>query len=41
MEGAVRSGYAAAELVARASGLPKSNFLLPNLGATGLMRLFD
>jgi squalene-associated FAD-dependent desaturase len=41
MEGAVRSGYAAAEVVARASGLPKSNFLLPNLRATGLMKLFD
>jgi len=41
MEGAVRSGYAAAELVARSSGLPESNFLTPNLRATGLMRLFD
>lgn len=41
MEGAVRSGYAAAEVVARASGLSGSNFLVPNLRATGLMRLFD
>jgi hypothetical protein len=41
MEGAVRSGYAAAEVVARSSGIPEYNFLLPNLRATGLMRLFD
>jgi len=41
MEGAVRSGYAAAEVVARASGPTGSNFLVPNLRATGLMRLFD
>ena len=41
MEGAVRSGYAAAELVARASGLSESHFLLSNLRATGLMRLFE
>jgi squalene-associated FAD-dependent desaturase len=41
MEGAVRSGYAAAEVVARASGLSGSNFLVPNVRATGLMRLFD
>ncbi len=41
MEGAVRSGYAAAEVVARTSAITESNFLLPNLGATGLMKLFD
>jgi zeta-carotene desaturase len=41
MEGAVRSGYASAEVVARASGLTGANFVLPNLRATGLMRLFD
>ena len=41
MEGAVRSGYAAAELVARASGPSESHFLVSNLRATGLMRLFE
>jgi zeta-carotene desaturase len=41
MEGAVRSGYSAAEHVARVSGLPAFNVLLPNLPATGLMRLFE
>ena len=38
MEGAVRSGYIAAEALARASGKPQ-RFLRPDLQATGLMRL--
>jgi zeta-carotene desaturase len=44
MEGAVRSGYLAAEAIARAAGLPAAakdaRFLSPDLPATGLMRLF-
>jgi squalene-associated FAD-dependent desaturase len=40
MEGAVRSGYMAAESVARAAGIRDASFLLPNLPATGFMRLF-
>jgi hypothetical protein len=40
MEGAVRSGYLAAEALARAVGLKDSHFLSPDLPATGLMRLF-
>jgi zeta-carotene desaturase len=40
MEGAVRSGYLAAEALARAAGLKDSRFLSPDLPATGLMRLF-
>jgi squalene-associated FAD-dependent desaturase len=40
MEGAVRSGYMAAESVARVAGIPNASFLAPNLPATGLMRLF-
>jgi zeta-carotene desaturase len=40
MEGAVRSGYLAAEAVARAAGLKDSHFLSPDLPATGFMRLF-
>jgi squalene-associated FAD-dependent desaturase len=40
MEGAVRSGYLAAEALARAAGLPRANFIVPDLRATGLMRLF-
>ncbi len=39
MEGAVRSGYLAAEAVSRASG-EAARFLQPDLPATGLMRLF-
>ncbi len=39
MEGAVRSGYIAAEAVAAATGA-KTGFLKPELAATGLMRLF-
>jgi squalene-associated FAD-dependent desaturase len=40
MEGAVRSGYLAAEAVARAAGRSPANFLSPDLPATGFMRLF-
>ena len=40
MEGAVRSGYAAAEYVARSTGLKQCRFLVPNLPAAGFMRLF-
>jgi zeta-carotene desaturase len=39
MEGAVRSGYLAAEAVVRANGSPRK-FLQPDLPAQGLMRLF-
>jgi zeta-carotene desaturase len=40
MEGAVRSGYMAAESVARAAGIRDASFLVPNLPASGIMRLF-
>ncbi len=40
MEGAVRSGYLAAEALARAAGLKDERFLSPDLAASGLMRLF-
>jgi zeta-carotene desaturase len=40
MEGAVRSGYLAAEALSRAAGLNDSRFLSPDLPATGFMRLF-
>jgi uncharacterized protein with NAD-binding domain and iron-sulfur cluster len=39
MEGAVRSGYMAAEALAKASG-KDARFLSPDLPATGLMQLF-
>jgi zeta-carotene desaturase len=39
MEGAVRSGYLAAEAVCRAAGLSR-RFLAPDLPPAGLMRLF-
>jgi len=39
MEGAVRSGYLAAEAVTRQAGNPKV-FLVPDLQGTGFMRLF-
>jgi zeta-carotene desaturase len=39
MEGAVRSGYLAAEALARSSGR-SARFLVPDLAASGLMRLF-
>jgi squalene-associated FAD-dependent desaturase len=40
MEGAVRSGYLAAEALARAAGRKDSHFLSPDLPATGFMRIF-
>jgi len=40
MEGAVRSGYLAAEALTRAAGLGDSKFLVPDLPPSGLMRLF-
>ncbi len=39
MEGAVRSGYMAAEALARAVGMRDVHFLSPDLRPTGLMRL--
>jgi squalene-associated FAD-dependent desaturase len=40
MEGAVRSGYLAAEAVARAAGIKDARFVSPDLPASGLMRVF-
>ena len=40
MEGAVRSGYRAAEALTRSAGR-QDKFLLPDLAATGFMRLFS
>ena len=40
MEGAVRSGYQAAESVARVAGVRDASFLVADLPATGFMRLF-
>jgi len=40
MEGAVRSGYLAAEALARSAGVNQSRFVSPDLQATGIMRLF-
>jgi squalene-associated FAD-dependent desaturase len=40
MEGAVRSGYLAAEAVARFSGRKNFSFLVPDLAPSGLMRFF-
>ena len=40
MEGAVRSGYLAAEALTRAAGMNDQNFLSPDLPASGFMRLF-
>jgi zeta-carotene desaturase len=40
MEGAVRSGYLAAEALAKGTGSAQS-FLVPDLRARGLMRLFE
>jgi zeta-carotene desaturase len=40
MEGAVRSGYLAAEVLLRARGIAGARFLAPDLPASGLMRLF-
>jgi hypothetical protein len=39
MEGAVRSGYLAAEALARSNG-KKANFLVADLPSTGFMKLF-
>jgi squalene-associated FAD-dependent desaturase len=41
MEGAVRSGYLAAEALVHAAGRKDLRFLSPDLRATGLMRLFS
>jgi squalene-associated FAD-dependent desaturase len=40
MEGAVRSGYLAAESLARVAGSATARFLVPDLPGTGFMRLF-
>jgi squalene-associated FAD-dependent desaturase len=40
MEGAVRSGYLAAEAVAQAAGVEDAHFIAPDLSATGFMQLF-
>ena len=40
MEGAVRSGYQAAEALAQAAGRGPVRFLIPDLPPSGLMRLF-
>ena len=40
MEGAVRSGYLAAEALTRAAGMKDQEFLSPDLPASGFMRLF-
>jgi squalene-associated FAD-dependent desaturase len=40
MEGAVRSGYLAAQALTRADGIKNKSFLVPDLPASGLMRLF-
>jgi zeta-carotene desaturase len=40
MEGAVRSGYTAAQCVARLGGIRDAAFLVPDLPASGFMRLF-
>jgi len=39
MEGAVRSGYLAAEALTRAAGI-NAHFLAPDLPASGFMRFF-
>jgi hypothetical protein len=40
MEGAVRSGYLAAEASTRLAGMKDAHFLVRDLPAAGLMRLF-
>ena len=40
MEGAVRSGYVAAQCVARVAGRRDAAFLVPDLPPSGFMRLF-
>lgn len=41
MEGAVRSGYLAAEALARAAGMKEARFVSPDLPSSGFMRLFE
>jgi squalene-associated FAD-dependent desaturase len=41
MEGAVRSGYLAAEAIARSAGIANAHFISPDMPPTGLMRLFS
>ncbi len=41
MEGAVRSGYLAAEALTRSAGVDHCPFLVPDMRPTGLMRLFS
>jgi squalene-associated FAD-dependent desaturase len=41
MEGAVRSGYLAAEAIARAAGRNDARFLSPDLPPSGFMRIFS
>ncbi len=41
MEGAVRSGYLAADAILRSAGVQRPSFLVPDLPATGLMRFFS
>ena len=41
MEGAVRSGYLAAEALAKTAGRKDLHFLSPDMAPTGLMRLFS
>jgi len=41
MEGAVRSGYLAAQSLAAAAGIRGKRFFVPDLPARGLMRLFS
>ena len=40
MEGAVRSGYLAAESLTRLAGSTNASFLVPDLAPSGLMKLF-
>jgi hypothetical protein len=40
MEGAVRSGYQAAESITHVAGRGAVRFLVPDLPASGFMRLF-
>lgn len=41
MEGAVRSGHLAAEALAKKAGKSEAKFLVPDLPASGFMRLFE
>jgi zeta-carotene desaturase len=41
MEGAVRSGYLAAEAIAKSAGIDNARFISPDLPPTGFMRLFS